>query len=336
MKRESSYQPSKAELEKLISIDATPDDLGRATVTSMRKAKKLLKVVAGAEDRPLAIGDIEIQCYVLEDETRVLSQAGMFRGLSLAKRGGSVAIDGGAQVPRFAASKALTPHISSDLAAALSTPIEFQPPGGGRTAYGYPAAILVDLCKAVLAARDAGVLRSNQARVADRADLLIRGLATVGIIALVDEATGYENIRAQRSLAVILEKFIAKELQPWTRTFPYEFYQQIFRLKGWPGPQGAKRPSVIGHYTNDVVYARLAPGVLDELRNKNPVKSSGRRRAMHHQWFTPDIGNPKLKEHLAAVVALMRAAANWSSFQRMLNRAFPKEGHSIPLPLEDE
>ena len=152
MKRESSYQPSKAELEKLISIDATPDDLGRATVTSMRKAKKLLKVVAGAEDRPLAIGDIEIQCYVLEDETRVLSQAGMFRGLSLAKRGGSVAIDGGAQVPRFAASKALTPHISSDLAAALSTPIEFQPPGGGRTAYGYPAAILVDLCKAVLAA----------------------------------------------------------------------------------------------------------------------------------------------------------------------------------------
>ena len=138
------------------------------------------------------------------------------------------------------------------------------------------------------------------------------------------------------SLAVILEKFIAKELQPWTRTFPYEFYQQIFRLKGWPGPQGAKRPSVIGHYTNDVVYARLAPGVLSELRNKNPVKPSGRRRAMHHQWFTPDIGNPKLKEHLAAVTALMRAAANWSSFQRMLNRAFPKEGQNIPLPLEDE
>ena len=78
---------------------------------SMRKAKKPLKVVAGAEDRPLTIGDIEIQCYVLEDETRVLSQAGMFRGLSLAKRGGSVAIDGGAQVPRFAASKALnTPY----------------------------------------------------------------------------------------------------------------------------------------------------------------------------------------------------------------------------------
>ena len=336
MTRDRSHQPSKAELEEPISIDATPDDLGRATVTSMRKAKNTLKAVAGSENRPLTIGDIEIQCYVLEDETRVLSQAGMFRGLSLAKRGGSVAIDGGAQVPRFAASKAIKAHISSDLAAALSTPIEFQPTGGGRTAYGYPAAILVDLCKAVLAARDAGVLRSNQARIADRADLLIRGLATVGIIALVDEATGYEKIRSQRSLAVILEKFIAKELRPWTRTFPYEFYEQICRLKGWPSINAVKRPSVIGKYTNDFVYERLAPGVLAELKRLNPKLPSGARRHRHHQWFTPEHGHPKLREHLAAVVALMKVSSTWSGFRQLLDRAFTKLNTTIPLPLDSD
>ena len=294
-----------------------------------------LKAIAGAADRPLVIGDIEIQCYVLEDETRVLSQAGMFRGLSLAKRGGSVSIDGGAQVPRFAASKAINPHISSDLAAALSTPIEFQPPGGGRTAHGYPASTLVDLCTAVLAARDAGVLRSNQARIAARADLLIRGLATVGIIGLVDEATGYQEIRARRALATILERFIATELQPWTKTFPYEFYEQICRLKGWPSVNAINRPSVIGKYTNDFVYERLAPGVLDELRRKNPVLPRGTRKHKHHQWFTPEHGHPKLREHLSAVVALMRAAATWSDFKHFLNRAFTKQGTTIPLPLGD-
>ena len=89
---------------------------------------------------------------------------------------------------------------------------------------------------------------------------------SIGIIGLVDEATGYQGIRAKRALATILEEFIAEELQPWTKTFPYEFYEEIFRLKGWPGPDGVKRPSVIGHYTNDIVYARLAPGVLDELK----------------------------------------------------------------------
>ena len=159
----------------------------------------------------------------------------------------------------------------------------------------------------------------------------MRGFSHIGIIALVDEATGYQQIREQRALATILEKFIADELQPWTKTFPYEFYEQIFRLKGWPGPHGVKKPSVIGHYTNDFVYDRLAPGVLQELGRLNPKTPTGYRRHKLFQWFTPDLGHPKLKEHLAAVIALMRAAPNWNSFKRSLIRAFPKKDEQIPF-----
>ena len=139
--------------------------------------------------------------------------------------------------------------------------------------------------------------------------MLLRGFARVGIIALVDDVTGYQEIRARNALATILEKFIAQELQPWTKTFPYDFYKQIFRLKRWSGPEGVKRPSIIGHYTNDIVYARIAAGVLDELQTKNPTLPSSHRKNKHHQWFTPEPGHQKLKEHLAAVIALMRAAA---------------------------
>ena len=200
---------------------------------------------------------------------------------------------------------------------------------------GYNALLLPQVCEVYLRARDAGVLLASQQHIAERAEILIRGLAAVGIIALVDEATGYQRLREERALAVILEKFIAKELQPWTRTFPYEFYQQLFRLKSWPGPDGAKRPSVIGHYTNDFVYERLAPGVLEELRARNPTLTTGYRRNRHHQWFTPDLGHPKLKEHLAAVTALMRATPNWERFKRSINRALPKYGETIELPLDN-
>ena len=294
-------------------------------------SKKPLKIIAGAPDRPLVIGSIEIPCYVLEDETRVLSQRGVFHGLG-AKRGGG---HGGAEIPRILASKSLLPFVSKELAAALRSPIEFQPPSGGRTAYGYPATLLVDICNVYLLAREAGALLPSQHHIADQAEALVRGLATIGIIALVDEATGYERIKIERNLAIILEKFIAKELQPWTKTFPYEFYEQIFRLKRWPGPDGHKRPAVIGHYTNDIVYERLAPGVLNELRQRNPRLPTGRRRTTHHQWFTPDLGHPRLKEHLAAVMALMRASPNWDIFQRNLKRAFRKQNEDIPLPLDD-
>lgn len=297
--------------------------------------KQPLKVIAGAPDRPLAIGDIEIQCYVLEDETRVLSQGGFLTALGRHGRPQAKAKEQVEELPRFLESANLKSFVSSELIKS-SKPIPFRALSGGSVGHGYSALLLPQVCDVYLKAREAKALRASQLHIAKRAEVLMRGLATVGVIALVDEVTGYQQLRAERALATILERFIAEELQPWTRTFPYEFYKQIFRLKGWPGPDGTKRPVIIAQYTNDIVYERLAPGVLQELQQRNPTKPTGGRRHRHHQWFTPDFGHPKLKEHLAAVTALMRAAPNWGIFQRSLNRAFQKRNETIPLPFDDE
>ena len=278
--------------------------------------KEPLNVIAGAPDKPLIIGDIKIPCYVLEGEIRVLSQRGMSTALGYPSNAGP-------RIDRMTASKSINPFINNDLMLALKTPIIFKNPSGGGMANGYPARLLVDLCKAILAARRKGTLDKQQSHIAERCEILMEGLATVGIDSLVDEATGYQEIRGKRALATILEKFIAKEMQPWSKTFPYDFYDQIFRLKKWDFSPKSKRPAVIGHYTNDFVYARIAPGILKELRKRNPVQISGTRKHRHHQWFTEDHGNPRLKEHLAVVIALMKISPNWNIFKRHLERALP-------------
>ena len=224
--------------------------------------------------------------------------------------------------------------ISNDLLMLLNSPVLFTLPQG-VTAFGYPATVLPDICEVVLSARENGKLLKSQIHIAARCELIMRGLARVGIIALVDETTGFQRIREERALATILEKFIAKEIQPWVMTFPYEFYDQIFRLKGWTGPDGAKRPSVIGHYTNNIVYSRVAPGVLEELQKLNPSRGSGGRKWRHHQWFKPEPGYIKLNQHLVAVIALMRAAPNWTAFERSLKRAFPQLRDQLEMELED-
>ena len=221
-------------------------------------------------------------------------------------------------------------------ATSSSTRVGTTSPQGGPPAHGYPASLLPQVCGVYLAAREAGALLPSQLHIAARAESLVRGLATVGIVALVDEATGYQRIREERALATILERFIAGELQRWTRTFPIEFYEEIFRLKGWGNAAEVKRPSVIGHYTNDFVYDRIAPGVLDELRRRNPVLPQGWRKNRHHQWFTPEFGTLRLKMHLEAVTALMRAARDWDSFKLNLDRAYPKTGTTIPMELDGE
>src|SRR5690606_38364207 len=142
-----------------------------------------------------------------------------------------------------------------------SSQIEFRLPSGQK-AFGYNAELLPQVCEVYLKARDANQLNKSQIHVAKQADILMRGLATVGIVALVDEATGYQRDRASDALAKILEQFIAKELQPWVHTFPDVFYEELFRLRGLEFPkETVKRPQYFGHLTNDIIYDRIAPGV---------------------------------------------------------------------------
>ena len=287
-----------------------------------------LEVIAGAPDRPLVIGDIEIPCYVLEDETRVLSQRGVTAGIGLNP-------DAGFRMPQFMASRSIARYVSADSMPALKHPVRFKNPVGGGIALGYPATLLPDICDVILAARAAGSLQERQLPIAQRCELLIRGLAQVGIIALVDEATGYQDIRAQLALAKILEEFISQGTPAVDQDLPLRI------LHGdCPSERVASDIQHKASVSDWSLYERYClrphcPGLLEELRNVNPTLPTGRRQHRHHQWFTPEFGHPKLKEHLAAVTALMRAAPNWPAFQRSLQRAFRKLNDNLPLPIED-
>ncbi len=304
-------------------------------------AKKGAAARWGGDEIPRAthIGELEISgrklaCAVLEDGRRMLSQSTFLTaiGRSPKGKGGQVAISADG-LPPFLAAKGLTPYISSELREA-TVPVQYRSVSG-RKMHGYSAEILPMVCEVYLAARDDDATTDQQARVVQACDLLMRGLARVGIIALVDEATGYQEVRDRKALQAILDKYLTDEYAKWTKTFSDDFYKELFRLKGimYPGT-GAVKPSYVGHWTNNVVYARLAPGVKRELQKKNPRQSSGHRRRKHHQHLTRDHGHPALKEHLSNVTFLMKACASWDEFAERLDRVSPKFGDTMPLPFD--
>lgn len=300
----------------------------------MSSAEAIVQAAHGSLDHPLRLGDLEIPCWVLEDGRRVLHQRGLVAALGMG-RGGSRE-GGGDRLAKFTAGKALAPYVSQELLAVTGNPIKFRT-DKGLLAYGYEATVLADICDVVLQARSDGRLQKQQEHIARRCEILVRSFARVGIIALVDEATGYQDVRARRALEQILEKFISKELLKWAKMFPDEFYEEMFRLRGWQYKEvSAKRPVMAGLLTNDIVYERLAPGVLQELKRITPKDEKGRRKYRYHQRLTEDIGHPRLREHLAAVIALMRASPNWNTFSRLLQRAFPKYNTNLELPFDEE
>lgn len=318
---------------------------------------KIVRAIYGSADHPLHIGDMDIPCYVLEDGRRVLVQGQMLSAMALSpgghvdsSRNGRLAKfaeqmgvefkdEKGTALARFIAGEALQPFVSSDLLKAIVHPIKFMAPTGTSILLGYEASILADICEAVLQARENGALTKTQSRFARQCEILVRGFARVGIIALVDEATGYQEVRAKQALEEILRKFISDELASWVKTFDDDFYKHLFRLRNLTYSEvSSKRPSYIGKLTNDIVYERLAPGVLDKLREITPRDENGRPKHKYHQRLTENYGYTKLREHLASVTTLMKASPNWTTFQRLLERSLPKYTPQLPLPLtyEDE
>jgi hypothetical protein len=292
--------------------------------------RTVLKIICGTPDSPVRIGNVDIECYVLENEARVLSQRGLLRALGLSI-GGQGALTLGGFVSRF---NEKIPELRL-LSARLGSPIEFQPYRGGRTAYGYEATILADICEAILSVRKANLLKTKfHERIADQCEMLMRGFARVGIIALVDKATGYDKIITRRYYEEILRKYITPELQDYPRTFPDEFYTQIFRLRNWNATNIRKRPGYVAWITVDVVYDRLAPNVLDILKNLTKRDEKGRPKTKLYQHLTPDVGHPKLLEHFVALIALMRASPNWRIFYSLVNRSLPRYNHTLPLLLD--
>jgi hypothetical protein len=287
----------------------------------------------GSLDRPLRIANVEIQAYVLSDGTRVLSQASFLEAIGKHRKANVKRKWTEERIPTILHGKAINQFISKEILE-KSRPIKFRTPHG-VIASGYRADLLPDVCEIFLKARDAGKLPSNQLHIAKQAEILIRGLANVGIIALVDEATGYQDDRAKDALAKILEEFIAKELRPYIETFPVEFYKEMFRLRGIPYREDVKRPQYIGHLTNDLVYSRLAPGVLDELRRLTPRSDKGRLKTHLHRRLTENTGHPKLLAHLSAVTVLMKASDTWRQFRPLVDKALPKYKKLKPLPLFD-
>lgn len=290
--------------------------------------------VCGSPDQTLQIGDVELECYVLDDGTRVLTQSTFLTALGRHRRA-NVRRERNEELPSILQAKSINPFISDEVRK-KAKPITFKLPAGGR-ASGYNAELLPEVCEIYLKAREADVLPHQQRHIAAQAEIIMRGLATVGIIALVDETTGYQEKRARDALATILEEFVAKELQAYVRTFPPEYYSEMFRLRGLPFPtETVKRPQYFGNLTNDVVYKRLAPGVLEELKSRTPKDDKGRRKAKYFQSLTQNLGYPKLREHLGSVVTLMKLSTDWEDFTRKLDQIHPRVGDTIPMVIDDE
>lgn len=282
----------------------------------------------------LSLGEVKVTCYILSDGTRVLSTAGMQRALGVIGNEPNQRSSG--RLDEILTSKAVKASISTNYDASIFKPILCYK--GRKKISAYPATMLPEICELMLKVRDyakqTGVeLGERQKAVISHSDLLIRSLAKVGIIALVDEATGYQYERERFELQAILKVFISPEILDWQGTFHLGFYKEIFRL--WDIPftvQNIKRkPPFIGILTSELIYKNLPKGsfVLKELKNKTPKTDAGNYKVRLHQSLTP-FGREELKKVLYTVESLGVLSNTKKEFRRLVENRYGQKTIEFP------
>ncbi len=300
--------------KEIMPIDDTLKNVTNAVVSGGPDKKLPVAVYNGM----LPIGDLEIDCAVLEDGTRVLSERAVHRAFG-SKRGGShwrrmKANPDGVNLPSFLSASNLSPYISSELRMALETLIPYVSATGGTLANGMKAELLPEICGVYLTARREGDLHPSQAHLADQAEILMQAFAKVGIVALIDEATGYQKDRAHDALRLLLSKYIAEGLQKWLKTFPDAFFVELDRLYDNAPTTPRSRPQYYGRFINKYVYDPLENGYVKAELDKLNIDDEGRRRARFHQWLSEE-GRNILIHQIGRVQGLMEMCQEIGQFK---------------------
>jgi len=277
----------------------------------------------------IILGNNKISCYVLDDGTRVLSGRQMQEALKMAE---DSAESGGARLSRYLTQKTLGPFIYAGRGPGHFDPLDCYK--GNQKINGYEGTILADICEAFLEARNAIKLSSRQKIIADQCEILVRGFARIGIIALIDEATGYQYDRERFELQKILSAYVSEEVLKWQLTFTDEFYKEIFRLWGLPlTPKNIRnKPSFIGKLTVKYIYEKLPKGVFARIKEKTPRSEKGNYKYKLHQSLTAEAGREHLKKQLHEVTALMSISKSKEQFNAFFNEKYG--GGPVQLELE--
>ena len=293
-------------------IDLGPSDLigGHADVISPTPVLPL-----GVFPGTIQVGDEDLKCYVLDDGRRVISRVGATEFLT--KQLGNGDLEGYLRSQRV--EPFLPPRWQDEL-------IDFGLPGvTHKRVAGLRAETFLDVCRGLMIARDEGTLTEIQSDMARRASAFVIACSKIGLIALIDEATGYQYERSEDALQFKLKLFLEEEMRAWEKTFPDELWVEFGRLTGWTGGVSS-RPKYWGKLVMELIYGYLDEDVARWLKANAPRPRSGQN---YHQWLSSQYGLKKLTEHIWLVIGVASTCQTMSELREQMAFKFDK----VPIQL---
>jgi hypothetical protein len=262
----------------------------------------------------LRIGNTDIPVYVLDDGRRVVTRTAATGILTDGKGGGNL--------ESYLIVEGLKDHLPLGITDQM---VEFNAPGvsaSNTTTIGISAEGFVEICQAYVAAFEVDSLKTDrQKAIAIKAAMFLAACAKVGLIAMIDEATGYQYERASDALQIKLKLYLAEEMRKWEKTFPDDLWIQFGRLTNWKGAIHS-RPKYWGNLVMELIYEYLDADVAEWLRMNAPKPLKGQN---YHQWMSEQYGLKRLIEHIWKVIGVASTCEDIKELKRKMQELYGKK-----------
>ena len=280
----------------------------------------------------LALMGRGIPCYVLDDGRRVIGRTAANEALT--------GIDRYGDFEKTIGVRSLRPFLDFEKITSQFVAFDVEDVEQfSNDVKGMPADVFIDVCRGFVTALEASYrylegadyppMTDRQKEIAVQASMFLAAVAKVGLDALIDEATGFQEVREKDALEIKLRAYLADEMRKWEKTFPDELWMEFGRLTNWKGTIH-KRPKYWGKLVMELIYEYLDPDVAQWLRENAPHPRGGQN---YHQWLSSQYGLQKLVQHIWQVIGMAKACSDISELKRRMSETFGNDPIQLTIKL---
>lgn len=293
---------------EIFKIEASLDELAKKTLQEISLPVFPKSPFAKWKGK-IDLGGEELDCYVLDNEQRVMALRATVKAISDRDGGDLAALIG---------VNALQPFINKDYI--LAELIEFSIPGTQFIGKGITTELFELICRGYVQALYKGAtLTGRQKEIAIKCAVLTAGLTRTGLDALIDEATGYQYSRNADALQVKLNAFISDVLRPWEKTFPDGLWEEFGRLTNWSG-SFKHRPKWWGKLVIELIYDTLDKDVAEYLKSHKPEPG-----IKWHQQLTENVGVRQLVSRCYEVIGVAKTCRDIHELRKKIAVLYGKK-----------
>lgn len=261
----------------------------------------------------------DLPCYVLSDGQRVFRLSNLTKALRDKEHG---------KFGNYLAASNIVKYLPERLRPLTDENHDRTPQGvmefefDGKIEKGYNSEDFMDVCSAFVTANlNNEKLSEAQQEIVKNANKFILATAKIGIVALIDEATGYQAERNSKELQLKMKYFLVDDMnkaREWEKTFPDELWYEFGRLTNWKGSLKL-RPKYWSKLVNALIYRLLDKDIAEFLKNNKPPKYTGQK---YFQWLNEGYGIKELTQHMWQIIGMAKACKDLEELRVLAEKQF--------------